>query len=94
MSESGWYFVNSRREAVGRLSVIVTSGLCHAQVVKYLGCYTHKIAITRHRIVEMNDTHIQFRYKDYADGDTVKEMTLTHQEFLRRFEQHILPKQK
>lgn len=63
-----------------------------AQVVEYLGRYTHKIAITRHRILEMNDTHIQFRYKDYADGDTVKEMTLTHQEFLRRFEQHILPK--
>ena len=63
-----------------------------AQVVAYLGRYTHKIAITRHRLVEVTDTHIQFRYKDYADGNTVKEMTLTHQEFLRRFEQHILPR--
>jgi len=63
-----------------------------AQVVAYLGRYTHKIAITRHRMLEVTDTHIQFRYKDYADGNTVKEMTLTHQEFLRRFEQHILPR--
>ena len=63
-----------------------------AQVVAYLGRYTHKIAITRHRLVEVTDTHIQFRYKDYADGNSVKEMTLTHQEFLRRFEQHILPR--
>ena len=63
-----------------------------AQVVEYLGRYTHKIAITRHRLLEVTDTHIQFRYKDYADGNTVKEMTLTHQEFLRRFEQHILPR--
>ena len=63
-----------------------------AQVVEYLGRYTHKIGITRHRILEVNDTHIQFHYKDYADGNTVKEMMLTHQEFLRRFEQHILPR--
>lgn len=62
------------------------------RVVEYLGRYTHKIAITRHRILEVNATHIKFRYKDYADGSKTKQMWLTHQEFLRRFEQHVLPK--
>ncbi len=62
------------------------------RVVEYLGRYTHKIAITRHRILEVNDSHIRFSYKDYADGSRTKQMLLPHQEFLRRFEQHILPK--
>jgi hypothetical protein len=62
-----------------------------AQVVEYLGRYTHKIAITRHRILEVTETHVKFNYKDYADGSKTKQMLLTHQEFLRRFEQHILP---
>jgi hypothetical protein len=63
-----------------------------AQVVEYLGRYTHKIAITRHRILGVNPTHVKFSYKDYADGSKTKQMLLPHQEFLRRFEQHILPK--
>ena len=61
-------------------------------VVAYLGRYTHKIAITVHRIISIGQSTITFKYKDYADGDTTKEMTLSHAEFLRRFEQHILPK--
>ncbi len=40
----------------------------------------------------MTDTHITFRYKDYRDGNKMKIMILTQEEFLRRFEQHILPK--
>jgi hypothetical protein len=60
------------------------------KVVEYLGRYTHKIAITRHRILEVNATHIKFKYKDYADGSKTKQMWLTHTEFLRRFEQHNL----
>ena len=63
-----------------------------AQVIEYLGRYTHKIAITKHRIVQVTDTLIQFKYKDYADLNKTKTMWLTHQEFLRRFELHILPK--
>jgi len=63
-----------------------------AQVVEYLGRYTHKIAITRHRILELTDTQLKFKYKDYADGDKTKEMWLDHEEFLRRFEKHILPR--
>ena len=63
-----------------------------AQIIEYLGRYTHKVAITAHRIQEINDSTITFKYKDYQDGNQQKFMTLTHQEFLRRFEQHILPK--
>lgn len=62
------------------------------QVVEYLGRYTHKIAITKHRIVAISDTHLTFRYKDYADGSKTKTMMLLRGEFLRRFEIHILPK--
>lgn len=63
-----------------------------AQVIEYLGRYTHKIAITQHRLLEVTDTMIKFRYKDYADGNKTKEMWLSREEFLRRFEQHILPR--
>jgi hypothetical protein len=63
-----------------------------AQVVEYLGRYTHKIAITKHRILGLTDTHITFKYKDYADGNKTKNMTLLRSDFLQRFEMHILPK--
>jgi len=63
-----------------------------SQVVEYLGRYTHKIAITKHRIVALSDTHLTFRYKDYADDSKTKTMMLLRREFLRRFEMHILPK--
>lgn len=62
-----------------------------AQVVEYVGRYTHKIAITKHRIVSVTDKEVRFRYKDYTDGDKQKVMILTKQEFLRRFELHFLP---
>ena len=62
-----------------------------AQVVEYVGRYTHKIAITKHRIVSVNDKEVSFRYKDYADDDKQKIMTLSRAEFLRRFELHFLP---
>ncbi len=52
----------------------------------------HKTAITAHRITEITETEITFTYKDYADGKKQKQMTLSHAEFVRRFEQHILPK--
>lgn len=63
-----------------------------AQVIEYLGRYTHKIAITKHRILEVKEDFIKFKYKDYADNSKTKTMWLKKQEFLRRFEQHILPK--
>ena len=63
-----------------------------AQIIEYLGRYTHKVAITAHRILHIDDSHISFKYKDYADKHKQKVMVLSHEEFLRRFEQHILPK--
>ena len=63
-----------------------------AQILEYLGRYTRKTVITAHRIKEITGTTITFTYKDYADGKKQKQLTLTHEEFARRFEQHILPK--
>jgi hypothetical protein len=63
-----------------------------AQVVEYLGRYTHKVAISNHRIKTLDTANqVTFEYKDYADGGKHKQMTLSGEEFLRRFEQHILP---
>lgn len=61
-------------------------------VVEYLGRYTHKIAISNHRIRSVDDQNITFNYKDYRQHGFKKEMTLTHQEFIRRFSLHILHK--
>lgn len=60
------------------------------QVIRYLGRYTHKTAITPQRIQSVDEQTLRFAYRDYRD-DKSKEMTLTHQEFLLRFERHILP---
>ena len=63
-----------------------------AQVLEYLGRYTHKVAISNHRIKCIDkENNVTFEYKDYADGGRKKTMTLSGSEFLRRYEQHILP---
>jgi hypothetical protein len=62
------------------------------QVVEYLGCYTHKIAISNHRIISVTGDKVCFRYKDYRDESKNKIMTLEATEFIRRFSLHILPK--
>ena len=62
------------------------------QVIEYLGRYTHKVAISNHRITSIENNAVSFRYKDYADAGKHKEMTLAATEFLRRFCMHILPK--
>ena len=61
-------------------------------VIEYLGRYTHKVAISNHRIKSIDNETVTFTYKDYKDASKVKLMTLTHEEFIRRFSQHILPK--
>jgi hypothetical protein len=63
-----------------------------AQVLKYLARYTHRVAISNARLLEMDDGRVSFHYKDYADGHKHKTMTLSADEFLRRFVQHVLPK--
>ncbi len=61
------------------------------QVVEYLGRYTHKVAIGNHRILNISDDGVSFRWRDYRDNKE-KIMKLSGTEFLRRFCQHILPK--
>ncbi len=61
-------------------------------VVEYLGRYTHKIAISNHRIMHVDEQNVTFSYKDYRQKGIKKVMTLSHAEFIRRFSQHILPK--
>jgi hypothetical protein len=61
-------------------------------VIEYLGRYTHKIAISNHRIRGISETKVTFSYKDYRQSGITKEMTLDALEFIRRFALHILPK--
>lgn len=61
-------------------------------VIEYLGRYTHKIAISNHRIKNITEQTVTFSYKDYRAGAATKEMTLNSLEFIRRFALHILPK--
>jgi hypothetical protein len=62
------------------------------QALKYLARYTHRVAISNARLLDVADGQVRFRYKDYADGNQHKAMTLRADEFLRRFVQHVLPK--
>jgi hypothetical protein len=63
-------------------------------VIEYLGRYMHKVAISNHRLDDTHNDRIQFRYKDYHDESTAKEITFTLpvMEFIRRFSLHILSK--
>jgi hypothetical protein len=63
-----------------------------AQVLKYLARYTHRVAISNARLVKLDHGQVTFRYKDYADANRQKTMTLSAEEFLRRFLQHVLPR--
>jgi hypothetical protein len=61
-------------------------------VVEYLGRYTHKVAISNHRLLDIQNDSVTFRYKDYRHESKVKFMALNPIEFVRRFSLHILPK--
>ena len=60
-------------------------------VLHYLARYTHRVAISNHRLLNVTDQEVTFRWKDYAHHSKSRAMTLTHEEFLRRFFQHVLP---
>ena len=62
------------------------------RVLKYLARYTHRVAISNQRLVALSDGQVTFRWKDYADGNAVKEMTLDVRGFTRRSLLHILPR--
>ncbi|MEA3360203.1 MAG: IS91 family transposase, partial [Thermodesulfobacteriota bacterium] len=61
------------------------------KVVEYLGRYTHRVAISNHRIISIDDGKVIFSYKDRNDGNKRKFMTLKADEFIRRFLLHVLP---
>jgi hypothetical protein len=61
------------------------------QVLKYLARYTHRVAISNRRLLSMEDGRVRFEYKDYANGNQTKVMSLAATEFIRRFLLHILP---
>jgi hypothetical protein len=61
-------------------------------VLHYLARYTHRVAISNHRLVAFCDDRVSFRWKDYAHGSKQKVMTVSADEFLRRFLIHVLPK--
>jgi hypothetical protein len=61
------------------------------QALQYLARYTHRIAITNNRLVRMEGDQVVFRWKDYAAGQAMRELTLPAEEFLRRFLLHVLP---
>jgi hypothetical protein len=63
-----------------------------AQVLKYLGRYTHRVAISNRRLIGMKDGNVSFVWKDYAAGCRQRVMTISAVEFLRRFLLHVLPK--
>jgi hypothetical protein len=62
-----------------------------AQVLGYLGRYTHRVAISNARLVSVTDEAVAFRWKDYRRGGQTKVMTLNPGEFIRRFLLHALP---
>jgi predicted RNA-binding Zn-ribbon protein involved in translation (DUF1610 family) len=61
-------------------------------VLRDLGRYTHRGAISNHRLLAFDGAHVTFQWKDYAHGDARRTMALSAMEFLRRFVQHILPR--
>lgn len=63
-----------------------------SSVIEYLGRYTHKIAISNHRLLSVENGKVTFSYKDYRKEAKKQNMTLDAMEFIRRFSLHILPK--
>ena len=61
------------------------------QVLDYVGRYTHRVAISNNRLLDIENDQVRFQWKDYRTGDQVKTMTLSADEFIRRFLLHVLP---
>jgi Putative transposase/Transposase zinc-binding domain len=61
------------------------------QVLDYVGRYTHRVAISNHRLLDIENGQVSFEWKDYRDGGQAKTMTLSADEFIRRFLLHVLP---
>ena len=61
------------------------------QVLDYVGRYTHRVAISNNRLLDIAGNQVQFKWKDYRDGGQVKTMTVSADEFIRRFLMHVMP---
>ena len=61
------------------------------RLIQYLGNYTHRVAISNHRLISQQDGKVTFSFKDYAQASEIKNITLDAHEFIRRFMQHVLP---
>lgn len=61
------------------------------EVLNYLSRYTHKMAISNYRILDVDEHTVTFKWRDYADGNQVKIMQLAPHEFIRRFLSHVVP---
>jgi hypothetical protein len=62
------------------------------QVLRYLGRYTHRVAISNHRLLAFDDGNVTFRWRDYAHGNRQRKMMISAEEFMRRFLMHVLPR--
>jgi hypothetical protein len=60
-------------------------------VLEYAARYTHRVAISNNRLLDIQDEKVQFRWRDYRDDNRNKIMTVTAEEFIRRFLLHVLP---
>lgn len=60
-------------------------------VIEYIGRYAFRVAISNERIKDISNGKVTFEYKDYKDNSKIKEMTITAEEFIRRFLMHVLP---
>ena len=61
------------------------------QVLDYVGRYTHRVAISNNRLLDIENGQVRFQWKDYRDDGKIKTMTLSADEFIRRFLLHVLP---
>ena len=94
LEENGMELIEELKRDVYRKSWVVYAKRPFGgadQVIEYLGRYTHKVAISNHRLTGIEEEKVSFTYKDYSDGGKTKIMTLDSVEFLRRFCLHILP---
>ena len=62
------------------------------QVLRYVGKYTHRVAISNRRIVDVRENSVAFKWRDYRDAGSMKTMTLSAAEFMRRYLLHVIPK--
>ena len=88
------YSSNSRRNSaalsVSRMPKAPFRGPDH--LLQYLSRYTHRVAISNHRLIAFDGESVTFRWKDYAHGNKKRKMTISGDEFLRRFLLHTLPR--